>query len=249
MSSENSRRSERHEGELPVSSRDVEVVRLVGRFRQMSARQIGSALFDGLASATPRERALKRLVERGYLVRLGRLVGGDGGGSAQYVYQLGRRGWTMLGKSGAYWAPRAVSLHTLAIADCFVRLRTELPIIGVELIEFRPEPGCHRVVGDVTLTPDAYVEIGDRQRGLKFAFWLEVDRGTEHSRTIREKCQRYWRAYGVWTDAYFPRVVFVVPDERRTRAIEAITSFGPREARDLFEVCRIQEAASVLLNR
>ena len=69
--------------------RDVQVVELVGRFRLMTAEQIRSVVFPAQASKTPLDRALKRLTDAGYLTRLGRMVGGFGGGSGQYVYQLG----------------------------------------------------------------------------------------------------------------------------------------------------------------
>lgn len=223
---------------LPIG-RDRSIVGLVGRFRQLEARHIAVALFSGNASKTPLDRALKRLVAGRYLVRLTRLVGGDGGGSAQYIYQLGRAGWRLLGFSGQYWAYRSVNLHTLAIADCYVALCEQDHQGWLSLIAFEPEPGCHRQVASVQLTPDAYVEIGHRQRKVKIAAWLECDRGTEHRDVIKGKCLRYWRAYQVWDDDVFPYVIFVVPDEKRQAEIERIVGGGPSEAQVLFRVCAL----------
>jgi hypothetical protein len=48
------------------------------------------------------------------------------------------------------------------------------------------EPSCHRNVGNVRVTPDAYVEVGSCLTGLKYSYWLEVDRGTEHLNQIED---------------------------------------------------------------
>lgn len=221
-------------GTSQLRARDHAVVVLVGRFRQLERRQIGALLYAGLASQTPLDRTLKRLVEQQYLARTHRLVGGDGGGSAQYVYQLGRRGWKLLGKPGAYWPYRSVNLHTLAIADCFVALHGVGQQGQLSVITFSPEPACHLPIGEVLLTPDAYVEVGFRTFGLKIACFLEVDRGTEHADKIQGKCVRYWQAYQRWEYETYPYVVFVVPDEQRVNTIGNVVSGGPHEAQRLF---------------
>jgi hypothetical protein len=84
-----------------LSERDREVVELVGNFRQLLPSQIGARLFQGRSSTTPPDRTLKRLVERKRLSRLKRLVGGDHGGSRQFIYQLGCQGWRSLDRPGA----------------------------------------------------------------------------------------------------------------------------------------------------
>ncbi|MEC3978143.1 replication-relaxation family protein [Amycolatopsis sp. H20-H5] len=220
--------------ELP--ERDRQVVELVAKFRQMTRQQLRACLFSNNASATPLDRALKRLVEEKHLTRLARLVGGDKGGSAQYVYQLGRAGWKLLDKPGAYWAPRAVNLHTLAIADCYAWLKQAEHRGELEVIQFTNEPECHQAAGRVLLTPDAYVEIGSRDECKKRCFWLEVDRGTEHLRKIQGKCDRYWWAYSCWQEDYFPTVLFVVPDEQRKRGVERVLRDGSSCARRIFSV-------------
>ncbi|MCP3797984.1 replication-relaxation family protein [Allokutzneria sp. A3M-2-11 16] len=232
-------------GRSELSTRDRALVELVGKFRQMTSKQIGISLFSSLASQTPLDRALKRLVERRYLERLDRLVGGNQGGSAQYVYQLGRAGWKHLRRPGVFWAPRAVNLHTLAIADCYAELKRREQTGQLELIQFVAEPECHRVVGDVLLTPDAYIEVGNRPKRIKRTYWLEVDRGTEQLNKIQEKCQRYWTAYRAWREEYFPRVFFVVPDEQRKEVIVRVVSKGPLEARYLFVTRLLGDACQI----
>lgn len=223
-----------------LSARDRTIIEYVGQFRQLTAGQLRTLVFAERASPTPCDRALKRLVERACLARLARLVGGDRGGSAQYVYQLGRAGWKLLGRHGDYWAPRAVNLHALAVADCAVALRKAERAKALVLNDFVTEPQCHRQVGDVLLTPDAYVELV--HRGQTLTSWLEVDRGTEHLDKIQDKCERYWKAFtsGQW-EGVFPYVLFVVSDERRAFAIQRVFRAGPAGAQRLFSVCTARE--------
>jgi hypothetical protein len=229
-----------------LSPRDAQVVELVGRFRLLGAEQIRAVLFADLASKTPLDRALKRLTDAGYLARLGRMVGGYGGGSGQYVYQLGRMGWRHLGKGGGYRPLRVIDHHALQIAECFVLLKQlerggELTVLGYEA-----DPASRRTIGDILLTPDAYVEIGVAATRQKFAFWLEIDRDTENAEVIRGKCVRYWRAYQAWDDAVFPWVVFVVPDEARRREVARVIAGGPDDAQDLFRVCEFDTLAELI---
>ena len=220
-----------------LSARDHAVIELVGKLRQVTARQIAAVLFADNASKTPLDRTLKRLVEQRYLMRLGRLVGGDGGGAQQYSYQLGRKGWRLLDKEAAYWQPRAVNLHTRAIADCFVQLVIAERAGEFALLSYEPEPDCHVQLGRIRLTPDAYIELGFRQYRRQVSSYLEVDRATEHRATIQDKCVRYWKAYQSWELPVFPYIVFVVPDDKRKAEVENVVAGGPQEAQELFTVC------------
>jgi hypothetical protein len=226
-----------------LSERDRAVVELIAKFRQMTTGQIRDSLFVELASPTPLYRTLGRLLDQKHLSRLKRLVGGDEGGSGQYVYQLGRVGWRLVGKPGDYWAPRAVNLHTLAVADCYVQLRRVERCAALEVIHFITEPECHRAVGNFLLTPDAYVELGNRADRVKYSYFLEVDRGTEHVNTIQEKCSRYGQAYRLWQDDYFPIVMFIVPDRRRAQAIERVVAREPSHTRALFRWSDLSDLA------
>lgn len=230
-----------------LSPRDIQVVELVGRFRLMGAEQIRDVLFYGLASKTPLDRTLKRLTDGGYLARIGRMVGGFGGGSGQYVYQLGRVGWRYLGKGGGYRPLRVIDHHALQIAECFVLL-TALERGGeLTVISYSADPASRQTVADILLTPDAYVELGVPATQQKFMFWLEVDRDTENAEVIRGKCVRYWRAYQAWPDDVFPYVVFVVPDESRRRELERVIAGGPDEAQALFRVVTLDRFSGAVL--
>lgn len=229
-----------------LSPRDTQVVELVGRFRLMGAEQIRDVLFSTQSSKTPLDRALKRLTDAGYLARLGRMVGGFGGGSGQYVYQLGRAGWRYLGKGGGYRPLRVVDLHTLTIAECFVILKRLERSGQLTVVSYEPDPGSRRMVGEIALTPDAYVELGVSAIKLKFSFWLEIDRDTENAETIKGKCIRYWRAFQMWDRDVFPYVVFVVPDVARQRELERVIAGGPDEAHALFRVYQLDSFGELI---
>jgi DNA-binding PadR family transcriptional regulator len=232
--------------QFALTPREVEVVELVGRFRLMTAGHIRELVFEAQASSTPLDRTLKRLTDNGYLVRLGRMVGGYGGGSGQYVYQLGRKGWQFLRKGGGYRPLRIVDQHTLAIADCFVDLKRLERGGDFAVIQYTPEPASHRTVGTTLLTPDAYIELGGFSQRRKLLFWLEVDRGTENADTIRGKCSRYRRAFLAWSGDTFPLVVFAVPDAIRQTELTRIVAGGPADIQDVFRVYLLGEVAEQL---
>lgn len=236
----------RRGGSPPLSPRDLQIIELVSRFRIMTGEQLRAAVFPSQVSGTPCDRALKRLTDSGHLVRLARLVGGFGGGSGCYVYQLGRVGWRGLGKGATYRPLRVADLHTLTITECFVMLERLARRGEVTVITYQPEPVCHVTVGGIGLTPDAYVELGSRLHSLKFLYWLEIDRDTENSDTIKGKCIRYWRAYKACGDEVFPYVIFVVPDSRRAKEIERVVARGPDEAQALFQVYQLESFAEVM---
>ena len=231
-----------------LSERDQATIELVARFRQLKTSQIRAVLFADHASTTPADRCLKRLVEGKYLERLPRPIGGRGG-SGQFVYQLGRAGWKLLDRPGHFWAPRAVDLHCLGIADCFVALKQAEQRGEVVLLEFITEPDCHTSIGPVRLTPDARLEVGDRAQGVKIAYWLELDRGTEHRSVIAEKCSRYWKALHYWRQEFFPTVLFVVQDLRRARQLLEAVCGGPDGSQAAFKVATIDEFIAACLSR
>jgi len=174
------------------------------------------------------------------------MVGGFGGGSGQYVYQLGRAGWRLLGKGGGYRPLRVVDLHTLTIAECFVMLKRLERGGELVVITYEADPASRRTVGDILLTPDAHVELGVSATRQKFRFWLEIDRDTENAETIRGKCVRYWRAFQAWHGDIFPYIVFVVPDDRRQRELERTIAGGPAEAQELFRAYQLDSLAELI---
>ena len=231
-----------------LSERDRAIIGLVGQFKQLTTNQL-AVLGLGLSpSHTSVKRVLARLVVGKYLARIARPVGGMGGGSAQYVYQLGRAGHRLLERPGSYWAYRSVNEHTLAIADSYLALKKVEGRGGLTVIRFQTEPSCHLSVAGIQLTPDAYVELGVIAPAARFEFWFELDRGTEHDKKIQGKCIRYWHVYSSpqWDRPYFPYVLFIVPDERRQAEIQRVIRAGPEEAQALFYVCLSSEVTKVI---
>ncbi|MFF5004763.1 replication-relaxation family protein [Streptomyces phaeochromogenes] len=217
------------------------MVEHVAKFGQLRPQQLWEMLFWDLKSQTSLDRVLQRLLASKHLGRVERPVGGDGGGSAQHIYHLGREGLKLVGRDPRrYYAPTATSQHTahrLAIADRYVQLLQAARAGTFELLNFQPEQRLN--VGTNRLTPDALVVLGfgERGSGEEVAYWLEVDRGTEDADDIEDKCVRYWRAYQQWhPDKVFPLIYFVVPDEQRAQFIEGVIAGGPDEAQELFTV-------------
>lgn len=216
--------------------RDRHVVQYVARFKQLASSQLHTLVFDDSASLTPTNRTLRRLVEQGYLARVEKRVpGGAKGGSGQYAYQLGRRGFYTYFE-GRYVPARAVNYHALGIADCFIRLRRLeraglLTIVGVST-----EPDCWAYVGGQELRPDMYLELELGQRG-RHKVWLEYDAATETQKQLRGKLEAYWRAFRDYSEAdtelwpVIPQTVFVAVDDERVRELTWLISEMAEEAR------------------
>src|SRR3954447_17203603 len=127
---------------VDLAGRDRQIVQLIARFKQATSKQIHELLFSANASRTPADVALKRLTTRGYLHRIERrTVGGARGGSGQYVYALGRRGFFMFFE-GRYSPARSVDYHALAILDSYIVLR-RLELAGrLSIVGLSTEPDC-----------------------------------------------------------------------------------------------------------
>lgn len=222
------------------SSRDRAVVEFVGRWGQVQATHVKRLIFDDVTQ-TPCDRALQRLTSYGYLSRLRlRLVGGAGGGSTQYVYQLGPVGWRYLEKKGNYYKQRGISAHTLEVTELYVSL-VEAERAGRYVVRHAVrEPRT----GD--LTPDMYIQLDYPEEAASLPCYVELDRGTERASKIMDKCVRYWRAYQAQDGGMFPTVLFVVPGAERKREIEQVISGGPEEAHELFKVLEVSTAAERL---
>jgi hypothetical protein len=176
-----------------------------------------------------------------------RLVGGARGGSGQYVYELGRRGYFMFWE-GRYNPSRAVSHHSLAIADTYLALialerSNELRIVGLAT-----EPDCWATVGGVELKPDLRVDV-DLPAGRRIYLWLEIDMGTESQKQLRGKLDAYWRAYSD-ADArqwpVFPRCIWIAVDEERATELRWLITQMPEQSRPLFSVTLLAQLPAIL---
>lgn len=220
-----------------LSSRDVAIVRDLGRVRCLSGRQLERLHFHDLGQPNrdrARRRVLNRLISLSVITTLERSIGGVRAGSAGLVYSLDAAGQRLLRlQSGEGqeptrrpWTPGALFLnHTLAVAELYVQLRETERAGLLELSAFRAEPACwQRTASLGTLKPDAYTLVAAHE--VEDAWWLEVDRGTESPSTLRRKLSLYLlaaQAGVVGPDGVLPRVLVTVPNERRLNIVRSIT--------------------------
>lgn len=223
-----------------MTDRDRQIILAVERFGQLTTGHIRGLFFKGLSN-TPSDRALLRLTQRKYLARIERpLAGGNKGGSGQYVYQLGSKGWTDVCRiEKRYWPYRATNPHMLAIADAFLALKALEEEGRYAVAGFETEPDTWLTVAGAELRPDLYVEIADPVNRQLHSWWVEVDMGTERKKQLGDKMARY---YHVWehseesTLPTFPLVVFLVPDEQRAQELRWLIGRGKADAQQLFRV-------------
>lgn len=214
------------------------------KFKQVTALHVQSIVFSRSASRTPCDRALKRLTDAGYLARIERRhVGGSRGGSGQYVYQLGSKGFYLM-HTGRYSPARAVNYHALAIADAYVNLLSEAETGAFSINGFSTEPDCWAEIAGIQLKPDLYIDITVTRSGERRKAWLEVDMGTEGQRQLKGKLESYWRAYNdadVEDWPVFPFTWWVAIDQARANELAWLIEQGPRDAQQLFRVTTVAE--------
>ncbi|MFM9793322.1 replication-relaxation family protein [Streptomyces turgidiscabies] len=219
--------------------RDAQIVHAVNAFGQLTSGHVRALFFKGL-SDTPADRRLRILTDRKYLARLERPnPGGNKGGRGQFIYQLGPMGWKLCRGDSRYWPYRAVNPHTLSIASAYVAIKSLEQGGRFEVTRYATEPKNWRTIGGVELRPDLYVEVVDHQRQQSYAWWVEVDMGTERKAQIKEKLERYYHAWEHSADSGFetwPLVVFLVPDVERQDELQRLIRQGTEDAQALFEV-------------
>lgn len=233
---------------MELSGRDRAVVALVARFKQASSTHIYELLFSDV-SRSPCDVALRRLVTRGYLARVERrIVGGTKGGSGQYVYQLGRRGWFMhFGSNYKPW--RSVNFHALGIVEAFIQLKRAEAAGRFVFDGYSTEPDSWAVIGGVELRPDLFIQATTPSLE-QHKLWLEVDMATEGQKQLRGKLEAYWRAYSeadVNDWPVFPKVVWIAVDVERAKELRWLIQQMPEQAQPLFAVTTL-EAVDNLFN-
>lgn len=236
---------------LPPTPRDREILKDVVKHGQMTRQQIQRLHFrkDGrLASTQAVCRRLRILTERGYVSRVRLPVTR---GSGPYVYWPGKGAIGVLDKDDSARARRIMKRnrvksfsslsHGLEIVEFHIQLKEALEGRGGEIVvwlgeweaRYRFEWGGRRL----TLSPDACClwALGNKEG----TFFLEWDRGTESMTRFSQKLTRYeayyrLRAYRnhVGEMGLRPRLLIVVPDERRERKL--VDWIARRLSRDEF---------------
>lgn len=254
-----------------LSARDQTIVREVARLKFVSARQLERLCFAEIALPMTRtrraQRSLARLTQHDLLQRLERRVGGARAGSSGHVYAATGEAHRLIDHwtRGASASPprrhrrlREPGVgfvdHYLAGSELYVRL-VEAGQSGVlELLRHDAEPAAWRsyptgIGGLGNLRPDAYIAVGSGE--LEVLSFVELDRGTEGSRTLERKLATYvdyWRSgreqheHGV-----FPQVVWLTTTPRRVSAIQTLIDDLEPPARRLFRV-GLQDQAIALLS-
>ncbi|WP_298585152.1 replication-relaxation family protein [uncultured Kocuria sp.] len=233
---------------MRMTARDFDIIKAVARFGQLSSGQIQAMFFHNNASKTPLDRTLTRLASSKYLAVLERRpIGGRGAGSGQYVYQLGSAGWEVCRVQGKYTPYRVIKPHMLMIGDVFVQLQELTRVTDLALTGYATEPDTHRRVNGYEVRPDLFVELESQEPRARLSVWIEVDLGTERQRQLRDKLQRFYKAWIGSEDsngAAFPMVVFVVPDELRRREIESLIEDDEDYPDGLFNVWLLEDVAT-----
>jgi hypothetical protein len=245
-----------------LTPRDRAVLKTVSDLRFASGDQLARVCFiedDPLAQARAARRALLRLVKLDALARLPRRVGGVRAGSDGFVYYLGSVGQRLAVRYG--WQPErrrrrsdlpgtAFLNHSLAVAELHTLLIEADRSRRFELLELSAEPPCWRSYGGIgtqramTLKPDSYVRLGVGE--FEDSYFVELDRGTEGSKTIERKLGEYvaYAGAGIEQDrrGVFPRVLWLTPDADRAEGIEASIRRLLLPSRELFAVALQAEA-------
>lgn len=249
----------------PLSDRDRQVLRFVAQVGVAGAQQIEQLAFpagadsetSALSAARRARRALQRLHDDGYLLRLERRCGGARAGSAGWLYQLGTRGRRALGLTGRgrTWQPGSRYLdHALATGQLHVDLVSAEREGRISDLRITHEPTTWRrfstAAGLVTLKPDLLVEL-TTQDGWELRWWVEIDRSTEHLPTVLGKCQRYEQYWRSGREAahheVFPRVAWSVPDPPRAAALARAISGSRRLSDELFAVATTEQTLALLI--
>lgn len=249
-----------------LSERDQAILASVAQLRLVSARQLERLHFTvpqqhatALSAARSCRRSLERLVRERALLRLERRIGGLRAGSASYIYAIGPVGERILGSSGPrrrFREPSTVFVtHTLAVSDLVVRLYEAKRQGELRLLAVETEPDCWRQAshlgGRMLIKPDLSVDL--TAGGYEFRWFVEVDLGTEHTPAVLRKCQTYDAYYrsGVEQQRHgvFPRVVWLVPDERRAISVRRAIGQSMNLTDGLFLVALSDGAIDVLAGR
>jgi hypothetical protein len=244
-----------------MSDLDWQLLAFVHDGRFASGAQLIRAFWNtDNAQSTPARagrRALKRLTDWRVLNTLPRSISGMRG-SAGLIYYTGRAGVRLLAARGVHGPrveiPGTLHLaHTLATTELALRLREADQAGELELIETQQEPVCWRnytatLGARKLLKPDLFIRLGAGQQEDRWM--VEVDLGSESGRTIARKTTLYAQHYRSNAEQHehgvYPRVLWVVPDERRAEQIHSVLDRTPEQVRRLFTVRAFDEATGFL---
>ena len=222
-----------------LTPRDRDILDSLARYRLLSSTLIRRLHFsdhhgkDEGARAT--NRIMSRLEKRHLVTRMDQRIGGFQGGSSSLTWQLSSSGHrihaALTGLPPRSPLPSSswlFAMHTLGIAEVAVGLIEAERRGAFEVLAIQTEPACWQEFlsapgSTQRLKPDLYVVTANTD--FEEHSFVEVDLGTEHRPTLQRKARAYdrYRASGRHEAQHgvFPRVVWVVRDSRRQKAVEA----------------------------
>ncbi|MCE7006603.1 replication-relaxation family protein [Kibdelosporangium philippinense] len=239
---------------VTLTGRDWTVLMTLRQLRLASGRQLTRAHYPDVTPRRARQH-LASMVQRGLIARLPRMVGGFRAGSAGYVYQLDLAGSRLLEPGQTFRRPddpggRLLD-HSLAVSELFTDLAVAHRHGELTLVSFTAEPACWRHFsgpggGRQVLKPDCAVVT---QQGRFEDRWLiEVDRATEAVSVVQRKCELYRRYWQTGAEQarfeVFPRVLWLVPDQRRYDALIEVFGRLPVDVWPLFTVALAEDAVA-----
>lgn len=191
------------------------------------------------------------MVARRLLERLPRRIGGVRAGSAGYIYSLDVAGQRLMNPDRPRWQrPWPVGTpfldHSLAVAELYVSLREAQGLGRLVVAGFQAEPASWRSFpgpggGRMVIKPDARVRL--RLGRYEDTWMVEADRSTESLPTVRRKCELYIRYWQSGREGeIFPRVLWLVPDQRRYDQLVDLLGRLPEDTWPLFTVALFAEA-------
>jgi len=144
--------------------------------------------------------------------------------------------------------------HALAVAEVHTLLVEADRGGRLELIERSAEPACWRQLGGIgsfagrQLKPDSFVRFA--AQGWEYSVFVEVDLGTEGSRTIQRKLGAYvsYHRLGVEQERYgvYPKVQWLTTTPSRIGFLEAEIEQLSKGGRELFGVALLDDAIEAI---
>ncbi|WP_051039543.1 replication-relaxation family protein [Microbacterium sp. B24] len=218
-----------------LSDRDRDVLGFLAQFRYATTSHLRRRYFTGHTSQDAATRAtlrvLDRLLQQRLITRLERRVGGHPHGSAAYIWHLDAAGERLTRKTNSprrrYADPAWPFLeHSLQITDTAITLHELAATDTLTVEELQVEPDAWRSFltpqgRTAILKPDLFATIASAD--YDDHWYLEVDRGTESLPVLLQKCRTYaaYKATGRARTEHgvFPRVLWIVPTQRRTQRL------------------------------
>lgn len=251
-----------------LTPRSLAVIRCVAELRFVSGSQLsrmfGDEQLSGASRARASRRALNRLAALDCLVALPRRIGGGRSGSSDSVYRLGlagqriaiHYGWLSARRTRRSAVPGSLFIdHAVAVAEVHTQLVEADRGERLELLERIAEPACWRSYAGIgnfassQLKPDSFVRFAAQD--YEYSVFIEVDMGTEGSRTIQRKLGSYvgYHRLGIEQERYgvFPKVQWLTTTASRVDFLEAEIEQLPGSGRELFGVGLVDEAIEAIV--